>query len=174
VAVQGGDVGQSQGLVEEKGEFSSRSLLWIIGLVAVLAAAVYRFRTTLMGLIHSWQMAFQESEWSYFRKVKSAARQGNPELMMRAVLQWLDRLATEDQPARLDLFLNRYSDASGRRIYDEYAATPYGAVDTPQLQQLCSVLTASRSRRRKERKVRKRQTRSCLKLVLEDRFLTKT
>ncbi len=156
VEVQGGDMGQSQGLVEEKGGFSTRSLLWIIGLVAVLAAAVYRSRTTLLGLIHSWQRAFQEAEWSYFRKVKSAARQGNPELMMRAVLQWLDRLATEDQPARLDLFLNRYSDASGRGIYDEYAATPYGAVNTPLLQQLCSVLAASRSRRRKERKVRKK------------------
>ena len=155
VEVQGGEAGHPQGLAA-KGGSSTRSLLWILGLVALLATAAYRYRTTLMGVIKSWQRALQESERSYFKKVKSAAQQGNPELMMRAVLQWLDRLATGHQPARLDLFLNRYSDASGRKIYDDYAAAPSGAVDAPQLQQLFTVLAASRSRWRKELKVRKK------------------
>ena len=156
VEVQGAVTDQSGGVLEEKGGFSFRSLLWVLGLVVLLVIAFYRYRADFMGLIHSWQRALRESETTYFRKVKLAAQQGNGDLMMRTTLQWLDRLGTEDEPARLDLFLNRYSDASGRKLYAELIDIGHCAADTQQLLKFYNVLATARSRWRTERKVRKK------------------
>jgi hypothetical protein len=156
IEVQGGAAEQSADSFEGAKEFSFKSLLWVLGLVIISAAVVYHYRETVIRLIRSWHTAYQESERSYFRKVKSAAQLGNPQLMMRATLQWLDRLGGEDEPARLDLFLIRYSDASGKKIYGELAATHYGKTDTQQMLKFYAVLAASRSRWREERRRKKK------------------
>ena len=155
VEIQGAVTDQSEGGLEETGEFSFRALLWVIGLAVLLTAAFYRYRAAFMGLFKSWQRALRESETNYFRKVKSAARQGNRELMMRTTLQWLDRLGTEHEPARLDLFLSRYSDASGRKLYAELIDIDHGTADTQLLVNFYDVLATARTRWRTQRKVRK-------------------
>ena len=156
VEVQGGTAERSAGSVQNTEEFSFKSLLWVLALIIISAVAVYRYRTTVVSRVTAWQRAYYESEKNYFKKIKSAAQRGDYEAVMSATMQWLDRLATEQEPARLDRFLSRYSDASGRMVYDELVSRNYGEAESPQLLRFFDVLATARSRWRRERRIKKK------------------
>ena len=115
----------SASVLEEK-KFSFGKLIWFAAWVVIFVAVVYRYRTVLSGYFHSLRKAYRESERKYFAKVRTAAQQGDSQAMMRATMQWLDRISSEKIPARLDLFLASYSDSSDQEIYRKFTSEYYG------------------------------------------------
>ena len=156
VEVQVSAAGPPSSSVAKVNEFSLRSLLWVIGLLTLAVVIAYRYRVPLLNRVRDWQRAYHESEKNYFRKIKAAVQQGDTQKLMCTIMQWLDRLDTEPEPARLDRFLNRYSDAAGWKVYDDFVSTSYAELDKQHCQNLYDVLAAARSRWQKEKRVRKK------------------
>ena len=156
VEVQGGTAELSAGSVQNAKEFSFKSLLWVLALVIISAVSIYRYRATVVSRVNAWQRTYYESEKIYFRKIKPAAQRGDSDAVMRTTMQWLDRLGTQYEPARLDRFLSQYSDASGRMVYDELVSRNYGEEESRQLLRFFDVLATARSRWRREGRIKKK------------------
>ena len=136
---------EASGSVLEEKKFSFTKLIWYVAWVVIFVAVVYRYRTVLSGYFNSWRKAYRESERKYFAKVRTAAQQGDSQAMMRATMQWLDRIGSEKIPARLDLCLATYSDSSDQDIYRKFTSDYYGGAGPGDLKKIYAILARART-----------------------------
>ncbi len=161
VQVSGAAAEEASGSVLEEKKFSFTKLIWYVAWVVIFVAVVYRYRTVLSGYFQGWRKAYRESERKYFAKVRTAAQQGDSQAMMRATMQWLDRISSEKIPARLDLFLASYSDSSDQDIYRKFTSEYYGDAGPEDLKKLYTLLARARTAWLKEKR-RKQKAESVL------------
>ena len=76
--------------------------------------------------------------------------------MMRATMQWLDRISSEKIPARLDLFLASYSDSSDQEIYRKFTSEYYGGAGPGDLKKLYTLIAWARSECLKEKSMKQK------------------
>ncbi|UCD51286.1 MAG: BatD family protein [Phycisphaerales bacterium] len=84
----------------------------VLSIAAMAAVLALRFRGRLMNCWTAWREARGETEGAYFRRLMRSLRSGDPAETLREAMRWLDRIDVERRPARLDLFLRQYGDAS--------------------------------------------------------------
>lgn len=96
---------------EGKGGFPLLPLLVVFPLLAIL---LY-YRNQIKKLYQQQLERARESENAYFRRIADGAHSNNPKTVVRATMQWLDRISETGQPpATLDQFLERYGDEEVR------------------------------------------------------------
>ena len=136
---------QSEATARETQQYSHRAWIALMILAVVIAACVYHYRDPLREYVHSWQRAYRESERKYFKNIRAAAQEENAQMMMRATMQWLDRINTSGMPARLDQFLSNYSGTSDQEIYRKFTSEYYGDAGPGDLQKVYGVLARARA-----------------------------
>ena len=136
---------RSEAPVRETQQYSHRAWITLMILAVIIITALYRFREPLRGYVHFRQRAYRESENKYFKNIRAAAQEGNAQKMMRATMQWLDRINTSGMPARLDQFLSNYSDTSDQEIYRKFTSEYYGDAGPGDLQKVYGVLARARA-----------------------------
>jgi hypothetical protein len=81
--------------------------------VAAVGAGLY-WRQAIRARYQAWRLARDHSEAAHFRRFTAAARSGDVQRALNALLRWLDRLETGTVPAQLEPFVQRYGDESLR------------------------------------------------------------
>ena len=93
-------------------EDASNQRPWVYAGTLLVAVVVFigLGRNHLRLRWNAWRRERSKSEKAYFQHFVKAARSGKPADTLNALMHWLDRIDTRDQAARLDQFLDAYSD----------------------------------------------------------------
>ena len=83
---------------------------WALLVLTMIAALAWAFHHWLQSRWQRWRQEQKESEKAYFQRFVKAARSGNPAKALNTLMQWLDRINSNAVAARLDQFLEAYSD----------------------------------------------------------------
>jgi hypothetical protein len=81
-------------------------------LVVIVALLVFGGRV-LAGWT-AWRQVRNESEATYFRRIRRSVRSGDQNAVLSDTMRWLDRINDDSQAARLDLFMQKYGDSQTR------------------------------------------------------------
>jgi hypothetical protein len=94
--------------------------MWIYGVAIILLATVLAilFGKPLQRRWRTWRSQRQQSEKAFFGRVVNAARKGNPAEAPGALMRWLDRIHDGEQAARLDRFVQSFSNDQGKNAAD--------------------------------------------------------
>lgn len=89
---------------------------WIYGGAFILLATVLavRFGKPLQRRWRTWRSQRQHAEKAFFGHFVHTAREGNPADTLGALMRWLDRIHDGQQAARLDRFLQSFSNDQGK------------------------------------------------------------
>ncbi len=85
---------------------------WPLLVLATIAVLAWAFHQRLQSSLQHWRQKRSDSEKAYFRRFVKAARSGNPAKVLNTLMQWLDHIDLMAVAARLDQFLEEYSDPS--------------------------------------------------------------
>ena len=91
---------------------------WVYGLAALLlllTVSLVAFQRPLRRHWQTWRERRQNSEKAFYRRFVTAGRRGKPTDTLNALMRWLDRIQDDGQAARLDRFLEVFSDAAGKK-----------------------------------------------------------
>lgn len=93
---------------------------WIYGVTTILLLTVLTvlFRHRLHRRWRTWRDRRRQSEKSFFNRFVRIARGGKPTDTRSALMRWLDRIHEGEQAARLDRFLQSFSDDKGKKAAD--------------------------------------------------------
>ena len=102
------------------GDVTPSSRMWIYGVAIILLAAVLAilFGKPLQRRWRTWRSQRQQSEKAFFGRFVIAARKGNPAEALGALMRWLDRIHDGEQAARLDRFVQSFSNDQGKNAAD--------------------------------------------------------
>ena len=90
---------------------------WItVAAVILVLLLLFMFRHQLLELWRRMADARAESESRYFRALQSSVRRGNTLPIFRDLMRWIDRIDTDNQPATLEDFANKYCDTAGQQV----------------------------------------------------------
>lgn len=102
------------------GDVTPNSRMWIYGVAIILLATVLAilFGKPLQRRWRTWRSQRQQSEKAFFGRFVNAARKGNPAEALGALMRWLDRIHDGEQAARLDRFVQSFSNDQGKNAAD--------------------------------------------------------
>ena len=109
IEISPSNVVQSKDMVKEDAP-NKRQWAYIGTILVLFIILIGLFQKYFRLRWNAWRRVRNESEKAYFRRFVKAARSGNPNDALNALMHWLDRIHTGDQAARLDQFLDAYSD----------------------------------------------------------------
>lgn len=92
---------------------------WIWITIVAAGALVWlglHYQETWTTRYRQWQGVRQNSEVAHYRRLRRAIRAEDPRAVVRELMHWLDCLQLDDKPARLDAFLERFSDGQLRGV----------------------------------------------------------
>lgn len=142
--VSGGPVDESA-VSRQAEQQQDKRLLWLSLLATLLVvAALLVFGGRVAAGWKAWRKARHETEAVYFRRIRRSAQSGDPNAVLRDTMRWLDRINDDSQPARLDLFLQKYGDSGAQESIPDESQSGIGA--------FFSHLTAARGRWRHARR----------------------
>lgn len=113
VTVEGGAVANTPAIAAPLENRHIYSLVAVLG-VCIIGAVLYRLRKLILSLFLQWRNRIHESELLYFKAISKAVHDNETKAVLRTTMQWLDRISTGPQPARLDIFLQRYGEESAQ------------------------------------------------------------
>ncbi len=101
---QGAGIGTSR--IKEKDQ------IWLYLLVStfLLCIVLYLSRNRLLAVIQMRRATRHNSEQYLFKQIENTVRNGDKNVMLTAIMRWLDRLPGMKQPTRLDEFAKRVGD----------------------------------------------------------------
>jgi hypothetical protein len=103
----------SGGRAAETSAFGNRAWIAIAAVVILAIALTVLFEKRVRRHWHAWRQRRSRTEKAFFKRFVRAARSGQPANALNALMRWLDRIDTRGRAARLDRFLENYSDAAG-------------------------------------------------------------
>ncbi|MCP3688483.1 MAG: protein BatD [Gammaproteobacteria bacterium] len=109
-----------------------------------LVYLVYFFRKPLLKRWTGWWVARKESEKSYFQLVLKSIRTKQSAAILRNIMRWLDRINATNDPARLDVFINRHADTRAQKVVYQFLHGVAANEQSTDLTQLQDVLSAAR------------------------------
>jgi hypothetical protein len=82
----------------------------------VIVVTLLVFGSRLLALWTAWHRVRNESEATYFGRIRHSARSGDQTAVLSDTMRWLDRVNDDSQAARLDLFMQKYGDSRAREV----------------------------------------------------------
>ena len=128
--------------------------VWLLIMLLLLVSILYFFRKTLKRHWVTWRVIREESEKAYFQLAVKSIRSKNSAAALRNIMRWLDRINDARDPARLDAFINRYSDTRSKEIVDQLL---HGMAVDEQLSDPAKLLDVLSTARRNWQQARKQR-----------------
>ena len=148
--------GESLSGTKERQKYPMLVVALLLAVVVIASIVLLRHRNSLTERWKAWRKAISETEAMSFRRVKKSVRSGDPKAVLRATMQWLDRINVDPQPARLDQFLRQYGDVRVQEAANRLLGNLDPGREKEDISILGSGLAAARNRWRKAQR-RKRQ-----------------
>lgn len=126
------------------GKIDSRLMMILIACACVVAAFLFSLRTRMKNSFTNWRKRRNESESKYFKEVAKATGKNDVNLLLMASMRWLDRISTDNLPARMDLFLHQYGEDGAEELFYEILKLDSGQTTPKQISQFYRVLAKSR------------------------------
>ena len=130
--------------------------LWpVFAVLALVLVLAVRFRAGISQWLTAWRKARKESETRYFRRAMRSLKSQDTRAGIRDTMRWLDRISMINRPARFDLFMRQYGEASLQESADQLFSNLVSGKRHGRVRAMSASLAAARDRWRETRRVRR-------------------
>ena len=136
------------------GTAASLPVAWIAvaTLVILVLLALFLLRQSIANWWQKRLAARKHTEHYLFRLLEKSVRDGDSKTIFRNLMRWLDSIEQSGRPARLEPFVTRYCEPSGRLlILQLQKAAMHDENSSPERKPLLRALGSARKRRKKEK-----------------------